>query len=364
MNLSDRQQAIVEYLLSQHGLSAPSSAQISAAIAIHVDRTTLFRDLSALCDLEVISPKGETKARTYELNKESDAFLSWDLTRPPELRPRVSYNNKILEEYIPNETSWLGDSSDLMAMTSSHECQSEDDYRRVLNAFLIDLTYASSTLENVKISWLDTKSLIEFGEQPKGLTKAELAIVLNHKDSIRFLSENDLQISKRDICDVHKLLMTGLLGNPEDAGRLRRGTVFFDGCKYMPLNNGFILEEQFLTFCKKAQSIINPLERSFFTMLMIPYLQPFQDGNKRTSRLCMNLPLIEAGLSPFSFTSVKKSEYMFALLAFYERGKTHFMSKVFKDAYAISAPKYGEIMRFLSDGGTLSTLGDSPRQRY
>lgn len=365
--LSDRQKIILDYLLAQQDLHPEatfSSATILEALSLNVERTTLFRDLDDLCSMQLVTPKGGTKSRTYQVNQNSDAFLEWDLHRPPELRAAVQYNYNILQDYIPNETFWLDGAEAFEANQVQLSSHSDEDYRRVLNSLLIDLTYASSALENVKISWLDTKSLIEFGERPDGLTETEMAIVMNHKDAIRFMCENraDLLTNKRDVCDLHKLLMTGLLGNPQDAGKIRQGIVFFDGSKYFPIGNTFVLDEQFRLFCEKAQAINNPFERSFFTMLMIPYLQPFQDGNKRTSRLCMNLPLISAGLAPFSFTPVKKSEYMFALLAFYERGKTNFMSQLFKQAYAVSAPKYNEIMTYLSQGGTLSTLEHRPRQ--
>lgn len=55
-------------------------------------------------------------------------------------------------------------------------------YRRVINSLLIDLSYASSRLEDVRISWLGTKTLIELGERPAGLTDREHRIVMNHNE--------------------------------------------------------------------------------------------------------------------------------------------------------------------------------------
>lgn len=95
-------------------------------------------------------------------------------------------------------------------------------------------------------------------------------------------------------------------------------------------------------------------------MAFMPYLQPFQDGNKRTSRLTMNMPLIKASMAPFSFTTVDKMDYMFALLAFYERGRTDFLAQVYVDAYRRGAEKYNDLLRMLGDGGTLATLAADP----
>lgn len=365
MNITQRQQDIIDFFISEldSEVNFVSTTEIMNGLALQVERTTLFRDIDALCTIGIINPSGTTKNRVYELNRLSDEYLKWDLSRPPEVRISVPYSYEILSGYVPNETSWLGDTSDLFSLYPVPTSDADDNYRKVLNALLIDLTYASSRLENVRISWLDTKSLIEFGEQPEGLTKEEMAIVMNHKEAVKFMCEqrNDIKINKRDLCDVHKLLMIDLLGNPQDAGRLRQGIIFFDGSKYKPIDNPFVLSDQFEIFCDKAEQIRDPFEKAFFSMLMIPYLQPFQDGNKRTSRLGMNFSLIANGLAPFSFTTISKKDYMFSLLAFYERGRFDPMARVFRSAYAKSAEKYADTIQYLNGGGILRTL--SHRQR-
>ena len=166
----------------------------------------------------------------------------------------------------------------------------------------------------------------------------------------------DLVIDRRTVFDLHRLLAAGLLGNAADGGRIRRSIVFFDDSAYRPLANQFQLEEQFDLFCDKACAIKDPLEQAVFTMAFIPYLQPFQDANKRTSRLCMNVPLLRARMAPFSFAQVNRPSYMFGLLAFYERGRPEFLTDVFENAYAKGAPRYVEIMRVLRGGGTLGSV--------
>jgi hypothetical protein len=98
-------------------------------------------------------------------------------------------------------------------------------------------------------------------------------------------------------------------------------------------------------------------------MAMISYLQPFMDGNKRTSRLCMNIPLLKHSLAPFSFTEINRREYTLALLAFYERGRPEFLAKVFHDTYARSAPRYNDLLSLLNEGGVLSTVEVAPPVR-
>lgn len=66
---------------------------------------------------------------------------------------------------------------------------------------MIDLSYASSRLEDVRISWLDTKSLVELGERPEGLTDKEYRIVMNHKDAIQFITENRADLAAWSAAD-------------------------------------------------------------------------------------------------------------------------------------------------------------------
>jgi len=341
-----------------------SAGAIADGLGAEVDRTTIFRDLQGLVDSGVLVAEGGTRSRRYRLAPDSKEFLKWELSQPKEARRRVPYNPEVIDRYQPNVTSWLGKKrlKHLHALAAPKFRADEAAYRRLMNSLLIDLSYASSKLEDVNISWLDTKSLVELGERPQGLSDTEYRIVMNHKQAIQFICENrnELDLSRRNIFDVHRLLTDGLLGNPADAGRIRKGMVYFAESAYAPLSNEFQLNDQLELFSAKANAVRDPLERSLFTMAAISYLQPFQDGNKRTSRLCMNIPLLASSLAPFSFTQVNRRDYVFGLLAFYERGRSDFLADVFIDTYERSAPKYLELLQVVHDGGTISSVEVGP----
>ena len=364
---SQRSDAIVRFLADRGDRLARTSADewasasdVASAVGAEVDRTTTFRDLQRLAGEKVVEAKGPTRSRVYRLKRTSLPFLKWELSQPPESRARVGYNPQVLLSYKPNETQWLTkpQKETLRSLAQPGFRADELAYRRVMNSLLIDLSYASSRLEDVRISWLDTKTLVELGERPEGLTDKEYRIVMNHKDAVQFICENraDLDLSRRNILDVHKLLTSGLLGNPDDEGRVRKSIVYFTESAYRPIANPFVLDEQLGLFCEMANAIDDPFERSLFTMAVIPYLQPFQDGNKRSSRLCLNIPLLRGSLAPFSFSQIDRAAYMFGLLAFYERGRPEFLASVFFDAYVKSAPKYTELLQVVHDGGAISTL--------
>ena len=331
----ERADAIIEALLRQidplarakgrdEWLSAADiAAHLGQQLGAQVNRSTIFRAMQDLLGKGLVQASGETKSRRYRLSGASPAYLEWDLSRPAGQRAPVAYNPELLAAYKPNRTKWLGTAA-RARLTAAGRAGFEADaasYRRVMNSLLIDLSYASSRLEDVRISWRGTKTLIELGERPAGLTDREHRIVMNHKDAIEYLATNraDLAIDRRTVFDVHRLLAAGLLGNPADGGRIRRSIVFFDDSAYRPLANQF---------------------------------QP---------RLCMNVPLLRARMAPFSFAQVNRPSYMFGLLAFYERGRPEFLTDVFEDAYAKGAPRYVEIMRVLHGGGTLGSVSPMGR---
>jgi Fic family protein len=361
---------IVKFLLDQYDpLSRQAASEwVSAsdvATLLKVDRTTAFRNLQVMTADGVVEAEGDTRNRRYRLDRTSAPFVRWELGQPPSARALTQYNPRILQSYEPNVTKWLkpAQAKKLASIAHADAATNDTSYRRVMNSLLIDLSYASSRLEDVRITWLDTKGLIELGERPDGLTEKEFRIVSNHKTAIQYLCEHraDITLSQRTLLEVHQMLTHGLLGNPGDEGRLRLAPVHFAESAYRPISIPQVLGDETRLFCEKAVQIEDPFEQSLFAMVMISYLQPFMDGNKRTSRLCMNIPLLKHSLAPFSFTEIDRREYTFGLLAFYERGRTDFIAKVFYDAYLRSAPRYNDLLSLLNEGGVLSTINVAPR---
>ena len=360
--LSTRQSQILDLFLDEPDESLSAGDLLPQ---FNISRTSLFRDLSALNEAGLIEASdGSTRSRTYRLHPNSDEYIRWDLSRPPQQRVEVNYRPELLIGYQPNQSYLLTqEQRDLMAEvgTISEDQALEQDsknYNRLIASLLIDLAHASSSLENVPISWLETKTLIEFGERPDGLNDTELRIVLNHKKAITHLTDNaaTMSVAPKDLFDLHTLIADGLIPESAAVGRLRQRVVRFSDSRYLPPANPHLLRDAFELFCEKADAIENPFEQAFFAMSFLPYLQPFQDGNKRTSRLTMNIPLLRCQLAPFSFSDMKKRDYMFGLLAFYERGQHRFLADAFVRSYQKTAPRYAELLDYVQQGGALGSL--------
>ena len=91
---------------------------------------------------------------------------------------------------------------------------------------------------------------------------------------------------------------------------------------------------------EKAAAITDPFEQSFFLLVHIPYLQAFDDVNKRTSRIASNIPLLKADLAPMSFLTMDDAEYIDGLIGMYELNNVSLLSEVYVDSYLASAENY------------------------
>ena len=118
---------------------------------------------------------------------------------------------------------------------------------------------------------------------------------------------------------------------------------------FLPLEFPRLIEECFNQLPATAQAIHDPYEQAFFAMVQLPYLQPFDEVNKRVSRSVANIPFIKANLSPLSFTNVPRSTYTEAILGVYELSDVDLLKDAFIWAYERSVERYAAVKQFLGD---------------
>ncbi|MCK5228819.1 MAG: Fic family protein [Desulfobulbaceae bacterium] len=145
------------------------------------------------------------------------------------------------------------------------------------------------------------------------------------------------------------ILSKNLLPNEDACGRLRRRPVDISGSVFLPLAMPQILEDCFRLLLQKAADIPDPFEQAFFVMVQLPYLQPFEDVNKRVSRLGANLPLIQNNLCPLSFIDVPEQAYVDGTLGVYEFNQVDLLQDVFVWAYERSCQRYLAITKIVAE---------------
>lgn len=351
---------------------------LAELLARHPDiaRRTAQRWIRQLIDSGQITAIGEGRARRYLAVRTTvttttiskpDAFpdyipLSADsrdivayIDLPPEARKPVGYQRDFLDAYLPNQTWYLSASLrrqlHKMGKTAQANAPAGTYSRAILNRLLIDLSWASSHLEGNTYSRLDTRELIEHGKVAQGKATIETQMILNHKTAIELLVENigTVQFNRYTLMNLHSALSENLLPNPADEGRIRQHAVDIGKSVYRPLSASQQIDEALDALLDKVNQIADPFEQSFFIMVHLPYLQPFADINKRTSRLAANLPLFRANLCPLTFLDVPEHAYSRAILGLYEMTRVELLRDLYVWAYERSTQEYLAIKQDLAE---------------
>lgn len=269
------------------------------------------------------------------------------LQAPIATRQPVTYRRQFVDDYVPNQSSLLpaGLAVSLWEAGRVQGQQPASTYaRKVLEQLLIDLSWHSSRLEGNRKSLLDTKALFAKGRTP--VDDLEASMLLNHKDAIEFMVDAvpEYGITVPVVRNIQSLLMQGLLDNPDSLGAIRQSVVNITDSVYVPTQVPNLLEEMLGVIVEKNRHIKNPVEAAFFFWVNIAYLQPFEDGNKRSSRLCANLPLMLSNCAPLSFLDVQAQDYALAVTGVYERLDMTLATELFAWTYRRSIEKYRVIL--------------------
>jgi len=318
-----------------------------------VGRAVRYKIASFTAELVAAGTKLEASIEAYVPLSQEGAEIRNHVRQSRHMRVPVGYNPEFLAAYHPNETYYLSEGlrSQLRKIGTPEELESPAGTfaRDILNRLLIDLSWASSQLEGNTYSRLDTERLIEFGQAAEGKDAVETQMILNHKAAIEPLVSEAGQVGfdHTTILNLHALLSDGLMADPRACGRIRERLVEIGGSVYLPIAMSQRLEELFTVVLDMATEIIDPFEQAFFIMVHLPYLQPFEDVNKRTSRLAANIPLIRHNLCPLSFIDVPARAYIDAMLGVYELQRIELLRDVFVWAYERSCQQYLAVQRQL-----------------
>jgi len=276
---------------------------------------------------------------------EADAVRAL-IRQPRETRPYVTYDADWLFAYVPGETFYLPRETRLqlaeLGRSPADTRPAGTFAREIMERLLIDLSWASSRLEGNTYSRLDTQLLLEFGQRADGKDVVEAQMILNHKAAIELLVGEGaaLGVSERLLRSLHATLAENLMPNRADEGQLRRREVRIGNSNYLPTAVPQVIVACFAHIATTAAAIDDPFEQAFFLMVHLPYLQPFNDVNKRTSRLAANIPLIARNLCPLTFVDVPEQDYVEGTLAVYEFKRVELLRETFVRAYRRSCELY------------------------
>ena len=124
------------------------------------------------------------------------------------------------------------------------------------------------------------------------------------------------------------------------ARNIRHRRVGISGTNYRPLDNEYQIKEALEDMCALVNKRSDVFEKALLVLVLISYIQPFMDGNKRTARIISNAMLMSHHYCPISFRTVDAVEYKKAMLIFYEQNNISAFKKIFIEQFEFAVKTY------------------------
>lgn len=326
---------IIDFIKTSQGVS---SNDVYKSIVELGSISTVKRELSKLIKEQLIITKGEGKSTKYFISPLFELLytIHIDTYYKKEIDERIikkDFNFDLIKVTLSqNSIFYPKELEKLQQLQDKHKQNilglSPELYNKEMERLAIDLSWKSSQIEGNTYSLLETEQLLKEKQTAIGKTKEEAIMLLNHKDALDFVIANPdylIPLSIRNIEDIHSLLM-------KDLGvhrNLRKRRVGITGTNYTPLDNEFQIKEALSLMCDLVNAKENVFEKCLLTLLLLSYIQPFEDGNKRTARIVSNAILINYKYCPLSFRTVNATDYKKAMLLFYEQNNVSAFKELF-----------------------------------
>jgi Fic family protein len=339
VTITDRQKKILQSLTSGVVLSRREIEEQTGESRINV-----IRELGKLVDMGYVSSHGAARAVTYGLAKGAQEIAIWDakeyLAEEPDARG-ARYTSIEIGLFNKFDGS-IGAVPSIVIAAASNRRRLGDDAvtaKKDLERFVIEMSWKSSKIEGNTYTLLDTERLLLDAEEAKGHDHNEAVMILNHKKAFDYIWQHRRSFQKVSLSmieEVHQLLVTGL----DVQFGLRASPVGITGTAYQPPASKAELSGYMRDAIDVINTLANPLEKAMACIVLIAYLQPFADGNKRTSRLMANAVLLAQEYPPLSYRSIDIEAYKGALILFYEQGVLANFRDLFVEQVKESALNY------------------------
>jgi len=342
----NREAEIIEFIKNHPRCT---SREILDGLNLDISVATLRRKLQELVAEDLINTIGELKSRKYEISNGYNIIRPIDVDQyfEKEIDERIiqdKFNSELITETLKNIFIFANTELDQLnnlqeKFTSNSSKLSKSEYKNELERLAIDLSWKSSQIEGNTYSLLETERLLKDKETAAGKTKDEATMLLNHKDALDFIIKNPNYINPLTISsieDIHSILVKEL----DISRNIRSRSVGISGTNYKPLDNEFQIKEAVESMCTLINSKKNVFEKALLSLVLISYIQPFSDGNKRTARIISNAILINNHFCPISFRTINSIEYKKAMLVFYEQTNISPFKKVFIGQFEFAVNTY------------------------
>lgn len=349
---SERKEKIVHYLQAYESISNQEAQGLTGA-----HRNTVTSDFRSLVAENIIQRTGTGKGARYILlesvlfaeelvahlwgNRDQQTLEKYFST---EKRRKVFFDRTVDKalsapfDFGQRVEDIFQDS--LSSIKAKRRTLAQSERKRKKERLVVDLAWASSRIEGNRYSLLETEVLIKHNETTRGKSIDEARMILNHKNALLYLREQRQfsALARHDIMELHQLLIDGL-GVPTG---FRKRLVQVSNSSYVPCDNEFQIVATFDRIVEKINNLESVLAKAVAANLLLAYLQPFEDGNKRTARMLGNALMMSHDFLPISFSHTPKEEYIKSILYFYERQNPRYFMALFLKELNHSFRDYSE----------------------
>jgi Fic family protein len=326
----------------------------SSSVAIHQTAgkgsfATTKRAIAELVKTGQLLAEGQTRATRYRISPANQLFGRIDINTyfEKEIDERDiqgGFNFGLITDvlrnvdlFTPEEVNTLQQLQQEFRDNISHMTTAA--YNKEMERLAIDLSWKSSQIEGNTYSLLETERLLKDKETAAGKPKDDATMLLNHKEALNFIIEHPdyvIPLTIARIEDVHSILIKGL----EVERNIRQRRVGISGTNYKPLDNEHQIREALEDMCRLINRKENIFEKSLLALMLLSYIQAFNDGNKRTARIVSNAILIANQYCPISFRTIDAVEYKKAMLIFYEQNNISVFKEIFIEQFRFAVKTY------------------------
>ncbi|WP_026711404.1 Fic family protein [Flavobacterium filum] len=228
----------------------------------------------------------------YEIGDDENFGLKALMVAESEMK----YNATFKRDTISNSLKSILNEIDVLKKVLDQK-RAFDSYR-IAQALELEYTFESNRIEGNTLTLRETDLVINEGLTVSGKSMREHLEAINHQEAIGYikqLMEKGFSFSERELLTIHNLILRGII--PEDAGRYRRVQVMIKGSSHMPPQPYMVAKdmEDYFIWYETHKNKLHPVVLAAEMHERLVTIHPFIDGNGRTSRLVMNLILLQHG---------------------------------------------------------------------
>lgn len=341
----ERQQNIIKFIQIK---AEVSNSEILDFLGDTIERTTLQRDLIFLQKKGYIIKSGSGRGTVYslsEINKISLPIKVEEYFSVPyfQRKTKEKFNFEIFnilrgDIFTAEEMSKL-EKLQLEFSQNFARYKSKTLINREYERIMIEFSWKSSEIEGNTYSLLSTEALIKNNVVGKGNTSDETQMILNHKDAFNEAVNNRERFINLRVCDI-EYIHSVLTKNLRIGRNIRREGVSITGTNYKPLDNEAQVKEALQDMVNLINNKKSFFEKAFLVSILIAYIQVFEDGNKRTSRMISNAVLLANNSIPLSYRIIDVEEYKKAAILFYELNNVSYFKEIFINQFEDAVNNY------------------------